>query len=231
MRTTSRWLMPALSLVLFFGAIGVAQAAGWWVTGGREVVADGTMTSADLKGWMTIEEAADGLGVSADGLVALVGAPDGSGVGADTAFKDLEALVPGFDLTTYRERVEAYLDGADVGVGAVPTDSAAPVATAPVTTTPTATTDVPTGTPSGSGTGTPTGTPTSTPTGTPEGGIRGSMTLSEAAESGGVAVADLLAQAGLPADLDPGTVLRDIQNTVPGFELQTLRDALAALTG
>ncbi|MDV3222441.1 hypothetical protein, partial [Intrasporangium sp.] len=105
MRRTSRWLMPALSLVLFFGAIGVAQAAGWWETSGRAAVPAGQMVVDDLKGWMTLQEAADGLGVPVDDLVALVGADEGAGVGPDTAFKDIEALVPGFELTTFRETV------------------------------------------------------------------------------------------------------------------------------
>lgn len=233
MRNMSRWLMPALSLILFFGAIGVAQAAGWWVTSGRQAVAAGVMTVDDLKGWMTLQQAADGLGVPVEDLVALVGAPEDAGVEAGTAFKDIEGLVPGFELTAYREKVQAYLDeregGARVGATTVPTTlptSAATDATAPATPVPTAT-HVPTGTP----TGTPTRTPIGTPTRTPEGGVRGSMTLQEVADANGVALDRLLEASDLRADLDPGTVLREIQNVVPGFEIQTIRDAVAELVG
>lgn len=229
MRKTSRWLMPILSLALLFGAIGVAQAAGWWVTSGRVTVAAGEMTVDDLKGWMTLQEAADGLGVPVDDLAGLVGAAEGSGVGPDTAFKDIEGLVPGFDLTAYRGTVQAYLDER---AGEAPAPATAPAtptvlptmpvagatATTPVPATPVPTTHVPTPTPSG------------TPTGTPEGGVRGSMTVREVAQANGVAIDRLLVEAGLPADLDPDTVLREIQDRVPGFEIQTLRDAVAALT-
>ena len=169
MRRTSRWLMPLLSLALFFGAIGVAQAAGWWVTSGRQAVAVGEMTIGDLKGWMTVQQAADGLGVPADDLVGLVGAPTGVGVTAATAFKDIEGLVPGFDLTAYREAVQGYLAQRSGPVPAVRTASV------------------------------PTATASNRPTGTP------------------------------PADLDPDTVLRDIQGVVPGFEIQAIRDAVAAV--
>lgn len=225
MRTTSRWLMPILSLALFFGAIGVAQAAGWWVTSGREVAAAGQMTVDDLKGWMTVQEAADGLGLPATDLVALVGAPKDSGVSADTAFKDLEGLVPGFELTTFRETVQAHLDER--------AGKAAAVTTKPV---PTAATTAPTG-PSAAPsthlptTQVPTGTPTSTPSDTSESGVRGSMTIREVAEANGIAIDRLLVESGLPADLEPDTVLREIQNEVPEFEIQTMRDAIARLAG
>lgn len=229
MRKMSRWLMPALSLVLFFGAIGVAQAAGWWVTSGREVVPAGQMTVDDLKGWMTLREGADGLGVPAEDLLALVEAPEGSGVGPDTAFKDIEGLVPGFELTTYRDKVQAYLDERS---GVAPAAAATTLPTAlPTTLPPTAGTATTPATPAPTTTHVPTGTPTGTATGTPEGGVRGAMTLQEVAETNGIAIDRLLAESGLPADLDPGTVLREIQNVVPGFEIQTIRDAVAKLAG
>jgi hypothetical protein len=200
--------MPILSLALFFGAVGVAQAAGWWVTSGREAVAVGEMTPDDIKGWMTVQQAADGLGAPAEGLVDLLGAPAGSGVTAATAFKDIEGLVPGFDLTAYREKVRAHLD---------PRAGTAPAATAAH---PPATTS---SRPSGTAAGTPTGSSTQA--------IRGSMSVREVAEANGIAVDRLLAEAGLPADLDPGTVLRDLQGVVPGFEIQAIRDAVAAASG
>jgi hypothetical protein len=214
--------MPLLSLALFFGAIGVAQAAGWWVTSGRQAVAVGEMTIDDLKGWMTVQQAADGLGVPADDLVGLVGAPTGSGVTAATAFKDVEGLVPGFDLTAYRETVLGYLAQRSGTVPAVRTASV-PTATAsnrPIGTSPPGPAPAPT-----------THVPTITPTGTPQEGIRGSMTVREVAEANGIAIDRLLAEAGLPADLDPDTVLRDIQGVVPGFEIQAIRDAVAAANG
>lgn len=127
--TVNRWMMPVLAAVLLFGTIGVAQVSGNWVTSGRTAtsgqaagsgagtgaggdaekgaVAAGSLIPADLKGWMTVQEAADGLGMPLADLLGLIAAPQGSAVTGATAFKDLEKLVPGFSLTTFRETVTA----------------------------------------------------------------------------------------------------------------------------
>ena len=96
MKVLNRFVMPALALVLFFGTIGVSQATGSWVTSGRQ-------------GWMTLDQAALGLGMPVADLIGLVGAPPGAVTGA-TAFKDIEAIVPGFSLATFRTAVQARLD-------------------------------------------------------------------------------------------------------------------------
>ena len=123
----NRWVMPLLAVLLLFGTIGVAQATGNWVTSGRAVTAAGSgmegsgeggaakavtassLGSADLKGWMTLQQAADGLGMPLADLLALVAAPAGAGVDGSTAFKDLEKLVPGFSLTDFRPEVKAVV--------------------------------------------------------------------------------------------------------------------------
>ncbi len=130
----NRWVMPLLAALLMFGTIGVAQASGNWVTSGRtaagtggggagdgaggsegtgssadKTVTAGTLTSADLKGWMTLAQAADGLGMPLADLITLIAPPAGSGVDGSTAFKDLETLVPGFSLTDFRPKVDAAL--------------------------------------------------------------------------------------------------------------------------
>ena len=115
MKPLRRFVMPALALALFFGTIGVSQATGSWVTSGRQVVAAGTpLGVADLKGWMTLDQAAAGLGMPVADLIGLVGAPPGAVTGA-TAFKDIEAIVPGFSLATFRTAVQARLDLAPKG--------------------------------------------------------------------------------------------------------------------
>lgn len=213
MTRTSRWLMPVLAAALFFGTIGAAQAAGWWVTSGRDAVVSATLTPSGLKGWMTLAEVADGLGLPLAEVVRVAGADGIPGVDGGTALKDVEDMVPGFDVGTFRDALEATLSA-----GSVADD----VAGAPAEDEPS--------TPTTSAAPTPTRTPTGTPTGTPEASVRGSMTLLEVAEGTGVAVADLLAACDLPSDTDPGTALRDLRDLVPGFELQAVRDAVAALT-
>lgn len=224
MTRTSRWLMPLLAGVLFFGTVGVAQAAGWWVTNGRDASVGAALTPADVKGWMTLQDVSDGLGLPVDQLVVLTGAGPDDGVDEGTALKDLEALVPGFDLASFRAALDVVLADSATGAGA----AATPMAGASGPPTPT---DAPAGAAPDGATGLPSGTPTGTPTGSPDSQVRGSMTLLEVAEQTGIEVAELVAASGLPTDTDPSTTLRDLRDLVPGFELQTVRDAVATLTG
>ena len=57
----NKWLVPTLALVLLLGTVGVAQATGWWLVSGREMVNLEQLTGgADVKGWMTLEQVAVG---------------------------------------------------------------------------------------------------------------------------------------------------------------------------
>lgn len=131
MKQLNRWLLPALAIVVFFGVVGVGQATGWWVTSGRtlpagavsgpgasggsggtgsgtgaeRVTSPGSLAPADLKGWMTLQQAADGLGIPVADLVAAIGPPAGVTLDPQTAFKDVEKLVPGFSLADLRTRL------------------------------------------------------------------------------------------------------------------------------
>lgn len=78
--------------------------------GGRRELAPGeTLAPDDLRGWMTLGQAADGLRIDREVLIGLVGAPDGVTLTPDTAFRDVEGLVPGFELSTFRETVRRHL--------------------------------------------------------------------------------------------------------------------------
>lgn len=210
--TVLRWVAPLAFLAIMFGGVGIAQVTGQWVTTGRQQITAGQrLTPDDLRGWMTLQAAADGLGMPVAELIALVGAPDGVSVTGATAFKNLEALVPGFGLTAFREVLRAHLSTPPTPTTSPGTASAAPTAsgTPPP---PAAATHVPT----------PVGTGAAS-------GITGSMTLRQVAQANGLDPAALAAKAGLPADVSLDTPLRDLRNTVPGFEIQTVRDAVAAL--
>ena len=197
----SRWVAPIAFLVIMFGLVGVAQASGQWITGGRQQVATGQqLTAADLKGWMTLQQAADGLGIPLPDLIALIGPPPGVTLNGQTAFKDLEGLIPGFELTSFRDTVAAHL------TGGTPTG----VSTLAPTTPP-----APSHTPTGAGTAT--------------GTVTGSMTLRQVAKANGVDLAVLIAEAGLPAEINPDVPLRDFKNALPGFEIQAVRDAITPL--
>ena len=66
------------------------------MTGGREQVAQkAQLTVDDVKGWMTLQQAADGLGIPVATVIGLIDPADGGGLGPSTVFKDVEAKVPG----------------------------------------------------------------------------------------------------------------------------------------
>jgi hypothetical protein len=106
----SLWVTPVVSAVVLFGSIGVATISGDWVTGGREQVAHkAQLTVDDVKGWMTLEQAADGLGIPVATVIELIDPAGAAGLGPTTVFKDVEAKVAGFELATFREQLRGYL--------------------------------------------------------------------------------------------------------------------------
>ena len=211
------WVAPIATVAILFGSVGVATATGGWVTSGKQVITATTqLTVDDFKGWMTLQQAADGVGVDVATLIALVGAPAGVTVTPATAFKDLETLVPGFELGDFKEQVRAL-------VGGVPAPSATPGATSIAS----PTTLGPSRQPSASGTRT--GTPTGTGTGATQ-SITGQMTIRQVAEAYKLDPATLAREAGLPATISLDAALKDLKNAVPGFEIQTIRDAAERLT-
>lgn len=193
-----RWILPVVWVAVLFATIGTAQAVGGWQVSGREPVVAGTMTPDDLKGWMTVQQGADGLSVPATVILTEIGGEPGL-VTPATAFKDVEALVPEFSLDDLKTRLWEVL-----GTSPSPTPSStATTSAAPV--------------------------PTSTPTGTPPSGVTGQQTLRQVAEANGLELAALIAESGLPTSTDPDTALRALRDTVPGFEIQQVRDAVDRL--
>lgn len=89
--------------------VGEGSGQGGGAGGGRGQVVEGDLTPDDLRGWMTLQQAADGLGLPVEDLVELVDAPDPDVLTPDTPFRDVEALVPGFELSAFREAVRSRL--------------------------------------------------------------------------------------------------------------------------
>lgn len=114
------FLAPAVVIVTLVGFVFGAQATGLWSTSGRTAVDLQQMAPADLKGWMTLQQVSDGVGIPHDELYALAGVPED--VPANTALKELEQLAPGFEVSLLREALADYVERR-----ALPT----PAATAP----------------------------------------------------------------------------------------------------
>ncbi len=122
---TAVWVSPIAAVVIGVASIGVAQLSGGWVVNGREaVVAGQSLAAADIKGWMTFQQVADGVGRPVETVIALAEAPAGVVLSPSTALRDVEAQVPGFDLPTFRERVTALAGGGAPTTGETPTPTA-----------------------------------------------------------------------------------------------------------
>jgi hypothetical protein len=218
--TKLAWIAPIVFIAVMLGGVGVAQVTGTWITSGKQVVAaTGQLAVDDVKGSMTLQQAADGLGIPYPELVSLINPPDPNALIPATLFKDLEALVPGFSLTTFRETLRSYLAAGSGSSAPVPSTSGpSPVST---TTSPPLSASTPT-------TG-HTATATATATGTGDASIKGSLTLRQVADANHLTLSVLVAECGLPADVNTDLTLRELADTNPGFDVQVVKDAVARL--
>lgn len=229
------FLVPIIVIAALLGSSLIAQAGGFWSTSGRTSVNLDNLTAVDLKGWMTLQQVMDGMKISKEQLYAAGNIP--LDVPTSTALKELEGLVPDFEVSTLREKLgapagyvpEEMLSGEhDMAPMAEPTPTPLPQPTA----TPIVHTQPITGTHAGPGAGTGTGPgPTPLPPGQilPADQIKGRMTLREVADQCAVPLDQLLAALNLPADLDPNTAIKDLINTGRIADVDPVRAAVAGL--
>ena len=235
-----RIVMPVIAVVLLLGGVQAANALGWWQTSGKSLVDMGNFTPDDIRGWMSLEQIAEGADVPIETLYQVLGVP--ADVPPATAMKDLEEIV---EVSSARTLLADYLsvssflhEEEEVEPQSVSTPTPEPTQAAPAESTLTAepvqvapieptATHVPVGDGTGGGTGIGP-TPASAGQLAPE-DIKGRMTLREVSEGTGVELGALLEAANLPANLSPDLALKDIASQVEGFEVQTIRDAAAEL--
>lgn len=229
----NKFFLPLFGVVPMVAMVLIAQLTGNWSTSGRATVDMASMKPEDIKGWMTWQEVSDGFGIPLDELYALSDVP--KDIPPTTAMKDMEGLLDGFETTTVREVVTSYLAGE-----AQPDESPASEAAPAVESEPAATQAPPAGredaptqpvatqehVSTGDGTG-----PTPLPPGQilPASEIKGRQTLAEIAAQAAVPLDGLIAALGLPADFDPTTQVKDLVDSGAVAEVQTVRDAVAAL--
>lgn len=125
MRTVNRWIWPIAVAFLFTGTIGVSMTAGWWQSSGKTEVVATTLAPADVKGWMSVGQVADGVGLPFEKVVTMIDPPAGVQVNVDTVLNTLEESVPDFDMTTFRANLAAALDDS-TGSPVSPTSSPTP---------------------------------------------------------------------------------------------------------
>ena len=100
----SPFLIPIVFIIALLGTVFAAQRMGLWSTSGRVEVAPQQLAPADIKGWMTLQQVIDGVGISQEVLYRVTGIP--ASVPATTALKDLEEVVPNFSVTALRTAVQ-----------------------------------------------------------------------------------------------------------------------------
>ena len=105
----NKFFLPLFGVVPMVAMVLIAQLTGNWSTSGRATVDMASMKPEDIKGWMTWQEVSEGFGIPLDELYALSGVP--KDIPPTTAMKDMEGLLEGFETTTVREVVTAYLAG------------------------------------------------------------------------------------------------------------------------
>lgn len=235
------FLVPIIVIAALLGSSLIAQAGGFWSTSGRTSVNLENMTAVDLKGWMTLQQVMDGMKITQEQLYAAGNIP--MDVPTSTALKELEGIVPDFEVSTLREKLGApagyvpdeMMEGdhemepmTEPKVEPTPTPLPQPTATPIVHTQPV------TGTHAGPGAGAGTGTgvgPTPLPPGQilPADQIKGRMTLREVADQCAVPLDQLLLALNLPADTDPNTGLKDLINSGKLADVDPVRVAVAAL--
>ena len=225
----NKWLLPVLALTLLMGTVGVAQALGVWQVSGKEMVNVAHLTSgADVKGWMTLQQVADGAGIDTVSLYIALGLP--AEIPPATALKDLEQILDGFEVSLVREVVDSVLGAAPAAEAPVApeTQSVTPTATPAPTVAPTPTAaHTPQG--DGAGAGAGGGEDGVPPAVTSAMDIKGRHTLQEVADGAGVALADLLAALKLPAETDPNTAMRDLVESGLISEIEAVRTTVATL--
>jgi hypothetical protein len=232
----NRYFVPVLAALALLGSVWVAKAAGVWQTSGRgQILLDesGQPDPLGIKGWMTLDEISGTYRVPLADLYALIGAAEDIPPG--TALKDLERVVPGMEVSAVRAGVTAYLAGlwepADGRYGGdeVPVEPpapAAPTATPQPTAVPaaqgTAADHIPQGQGDGSGEGFQLPQDGSR---LPGSEIKGRMSLQEVVDYCQVPLDYLIAELGLPEDVDTSLRMRDLANQM-GIEVVTVREVV-----
>jgi hypothetical protein len=226
--SVNKYFLPILIVAALLGSVLIAQLSGQWTVSGKVEIQPGSLTDPeDIKGWMTLNQVAEGFAIPLDDLYARLALP--ADLPAGTALKDLEKLIEGFEVTIIREAVTEYTKGGSAASAYTPSPATV-VPENTIASTAMPATQSPETDHLNQGDGTGTG-PTSLPEGQvlPGAEIKGRHTLAEIVTQCQVPVEDLLAALGLPSDFDLNTEVKDIAGSGTITEVQAVRDAVTRL--
>jgi hypothetical protein len=224
--SVNRLLMPIIVIAVLLGTVLGSQILGIWSISGRTSVDMGELSPEDIKGWMTLQQVANGLGLSIEEVYQAGGIP--ADVSPDSALKDLEDSI---EVSALREALADHLSSSKTiettaepsgNIGMTPEAGGTPTTAAPVSTLET------TAQHTGDGTG-----PTPLPDGQllPNSEIKGRMTLREVSDQCAVDLDTLLAMLNLPQNTDPDTQLKTLIAEGILDEITQVQEAVAVLQG
>ncbi len=230
--TVNKFLMPFLVIASLFASVAVAQVAGGWSVSGKQLLDVQELSSGDdVRGWMTLQQLSDSFGIPQDTLYSLLGIPPD--VSFETALKDMESILPGFEVSTVREAINNYLFHGET-LEAVPDFELTPTPEGTVDqTTVTLENEVNDGKTTGSSSqvdATHVSPLAAPPDGIlPAAEIKGRHTLQEVVDQCDIPASDLLVALGLPSNVDMSTQVKDLAAHGQIIDVQNVRDVVSAL--
>jgi hypothetical protein len=207
----NKFLLPILVLVTLIGSAVTAQLSNNWAVTGKDQVNVDHLTSEDIRGWMTIQQIADGFDLSLDELYDLLELP--SDIPYDTALKDLEKILPGFEVNNVKEAIEPNTILSTADISPTPTPTIPPIL---VVETPASLEHEPQ-----SG---PTPLPADYFLAATE--IKGRTTLKEIIENGMIPHDDLLLALGLPMEFNTAISVKDLVGKGNVTSVEFLREVV-----
>jgi hypothetical protein len=89
--SVNRYWVPITVIAVLLGTVFGSQIFGIWSVSGRTSVDMGELAPEDIKGWMTLQQVADGLGLSIEEVYQVGGIP--AEISPGSALKDLEDII------------------------------------------------------------------------------------------------------------------------------------------
>ena len=200
-RTFKRKVSPLVILILvaavFFVPIVVTQAAGAFQILPEQVKSSDSIAITEIKGFMSIADAAKAVGLSEDQLKSAMKIP--ADIPSETLMNKISEKVPGYNFDSAKEEAAASLNPGATAATAAP--SAAPAAsTASMTQSAPGKVDVNL--------------------------VKGSMTISDAAAAVGLDQKAFYQLFKIPDTVSASTKMKDIANVVPGYSLDAVKSAI-----
>lgn len=215
----NRWLVPVIAIVILLGSVPLAKVNGWWQTSGVKLITVEDVSPDDIRGSSTLGDVSAAFGIPMDELVSILNLPEA--YPEDTKLKDLEGIV---EVGVARGLIAQHLgipweyeehEPSEEAVLATP-EPTVPEPTA--VSSPTAPTPAPASAESAA----------SETDAMPAADIKGRMTLAEVSDLTGIPKDVLYKELGLASDVPATVPLRDLKETVEGFETSIVREVVEA---